>query len=376
MNQPVVVVGNGVAGHACATRLADLGIPVTMVGPGIPHDRPPLSKRSLSSGRIPLLKDADKLAEKGVRHVDGLVTSVDLATRTLQVQPSDGGEPLTLAAPRLVWATGLRYPKPPVPGLDEHGHENATAVGMLALHEQIREPGKRVVVIGAGLIGTESAATLGQNHSVRLADMVDRPLARFLPPVTTAALAMLDTLGVPFLGECRIDGVEELADGTKVVRTSTHGDLECDVVVSAAGFRTSLLDGLAEDPRALAMPCDETLRVEGHDGFWAAGDCLTFPHPRWGRIGIPHWDHAHWSGKHVADVIAGADAPYLRDPYFFSDIASLRIQQVGYAPAAVEWADEDGLQVGRDADGRPACVLFMNAPARLREARELIADPS
>jgi NADPH-dependent 2,4-dienoyl-CoA reductase/sulfur reductase-like enzyme len=372
MTERVIVVGNGVAGHSCATRLAELGIPVTMIGPGLPHDRPPLSKRALATGRLPMLSDAERLAAKGVDHLDGLVTDVDLVTRRLVVSPTAGGDPVVIEAPLLVWATGLRYPKPPVPGLDDLGHENATGDGMLALHEQIREPGKRVVVIGAGLIGTETAATLGQNHAVTLLDMVDRPLARFLPPVTAGALGILGELGVPFHGECRIDGVERNGAGL-VVQTSTHGAIPCDVVVSAAGFRTSLPPQFVEDPRALAMPCDETLRVEGHEGLWAAGDCLTFPHPRWGRIGIPHWDHAHWSGRHAADAISGSTASYVRDPYFFSDIAHLRIQQVGFAPAAKTWSEESGLHVGRDEDGAVACVLFMNAPARLKEARGLLA---
>ena len=39
----IVVVGNGVAGYACAARLAERGVPVTLIGPGLPHDRPPLS---------------------------------------------------------------------------------------------------------------------------------------------------------------------------------------------------------------------------------------------------------------------------------------------------------------------------------------------
>jgi hypothetical protein len=75
----------------------------------------------------------------------------------------------------------------------------------------------------------------------------------------------------------------------------------------------------------------------------------------------------------VAESILGSTAPYVREPYFFSDIGSLRIQQVGRSDAAVEWHADEGLVVGRDSDGVPACVLLLNAPARLREARELVA---
>jgi hypothetical protein len=63
----------------------------------------------------------------------------------------------------------------------------------------------------------------------------------------------------------------------------------------------------------------------------------------------------------------------VRDPYFFSDIGPLRIQQVGLASGAVEWAEEDALLVGRDEYGAPACVLLIDAPARLGDARKLVA---
>jgi hypothetical protein len=76
----------------------------------------------------------------------------------------------------------------------------------------------------------------------------------------------------------------------------------------------------------------------------------------------------------VAESILGSTEPYVREPYFFSDIGPLRVQQVGVADAAIEWREDDGLVVGRDLNGAPACVLLINGPARLREARELIAS--
>jgi 3-phenylpropionate/trans-cinnamate dioxygenase ferredoxin reductase component len=372
MDTRVVVVGNGVSGFACAARLADHDVPVTMIGPGLPHDRPPLSKRALTTGRVPVLADAAKLAERGIEHLDGVVTSCDLDRRQLVVEPSHGGAPLALDAATLVWATGLRYPKPSIPGF-ERAEENTTATGLEALVRRLAEPGRRVVVVGAGLIGTETAATLAGAHDVVLLDMLDRPLARFLPQVAEAGRAALAALGVRFLGSCAIKRVD-FGASEAVVRTSTHGDIECDVVVSAAGFRTSLPPDLAgPDARALTLAGDEQLRVIGRDRVWACGDCVSFPHPRFGRIGIPHWDHALWSGRHVADSILGSPAPYARDPYFFSDIGPLRIQQVGLAGATLSWSYQDGLVVGCDERGAPACVLFLNAPARLLEARAMIA---
>ncbi len=373
MKDQVIVVGNGVSGYACAARLAERDAAVMMIGPGLPHDRPPLSKRALRTGRVPVLADAAQLAEQGIEHVDGVVTACDLDRRRLVVNCSTDGAPLEIEAPKLVWATGLRYPKAPVPGF-EQADENTTGAGLVSLARHLALPHRRVIVVGAGLIGTETAATLAAAHDVTLVDMLDRPLARLLPEVSDAAAAALDELGVGFLGSCKIDSASFDSEGA-VVHMSTHGDLRFDVVVSAAGFRSSLLPELAgPDARALTLPADERLRVIGRERLWACGDCVSFPHPRWGRIAIPHWDHALWSGRHAADSILGSTAPYTREPYFFSDVGPLRIQQVGLSDAAVDWHDEDGLVVGRDPGGAPACVLLLNAPARLREARELVAS--
>ena len=73
-------------------------------------------------------------------------------------------------------------------------------------------------------------------------------------------------------------------------------------------------------------------------------------------------------------LICGSSTAYVREPYFFSDIGGLRIQQVGVATAAVEWSDDGGLAIGLDSAGEPACVVLLNSPARLREARELLAN--
>ena len=376
MNESVVVVGNGVSGYACAARLADNGTDVTLLGPGLPHDRPPLSKRAIATGKVPYLADAEKMASLGIRHIDGTVTHTDLSLRTLTVEPSDRSDTIQISAPRLVWATGFAYPFPPVPGIPEIAHQNSTADGLITLRDGLTEPGRRVLVVGAGLIGTETAATLAvAGHRVTLVDMLDRPLARLHPAAASAALSTLADLGVTFVGECRIDGAQKESSDI-VIETSTHGRLVGDVLVTAAGFRTSLPADLAPDGRSLTIDVDETLRVIGHDDLWACGDCITFPHPRWGRMAIPHWDHALHSGRHAADSILGSSEPYVRDPYYFSDIGPLRIQQVGRAEAAVEWSDEDGWTVGRDEAGHVAAVLFLNAPARLGEARTLLAQAS
>lgn len=371
--EEITVVGNGVAGWACAKRLGENSVPVTMIGPGLPHDRPPLSKRALTSGRIPWSTTPDGLAELGITHVDGIVSDVDFGDRVLTITAADGTV-TTRPFGRLVWATGFAFPRPPVPGLQsDRVHQNHEAVGTGRLHERLlAAPAQRVVVIGAGLIGTETAASAAvMGHTVTLLDMLPRPLARLPRIAGEAAFSTLTALGVTFHGDCRI--TEVLHDEeTSQIRTSTHGDITCETVIVAAGFGSSLPQPLAPQ-REISIDVDETLRVEGHSDVWACGDCITFPHPRWGRIAIPHWDNAFQSGRHAAESALGDESPYVREPYWFSDIGPLRMQLVGRAESADTWEDEDGLLVGRDTSGSIAAVLLINAPARLNEARERVA---
>ena len=95
---------------------------------------------------------------------------------------------------------------------------------------------------------------------------------------------------------------------------------------------------------------------------------------RFGPMRFPHWDAAIGTGEHVAGSIAGNGGPYERLPYWWSDIGPRRLAEVGFAGAAATWAEEDGLHVGRDTSGAPVCVLVVDAPRRLREARAIVQD--
>ena len=114
--------------------------------------------------------------------------------------------------------------------------------------------------------------------------------------------------------------------------------------------------------------------VPGHDRVYACGDLVLVPHARFGSMRFPHWDAAIGTGEHVADTIAGNGGRYERLPYWWSDIGPRRLAEVGSAAAVTSWAEEDGLHVGRDASGDPVCVLVVDAPRRLREARAIVQD--
>ena len=367
MKADVAIVGNGVAGTACAMRLAREGIRPLLIGPGLPVDRPPLSKSALVDGTPRLLSDAARLDERGIDRVDGHVRDADLAAGLLTVATESGET--TVDADHVVLATGLAYRAPPVPGLDR-ALVNANPHVFETLGPLLTSGPVDVVVVGAGLIGTESAASLAvAGHTVTLVDMLERPLDRLHDPLPELGRETLDELGVRFIGGVVIESAAEYE-----LRTVAHGKLEADVILVSTGGAPCAPPGLALGPAQLPLAVGDDMRVPGYERVYACGDLVLVPHARFGSMRFPHWDAAIGTGEQVAAAIAGDAGPYVRLPYWWSDIGPRRLAEVGFAGAVVSWAVEDGLRIGRDAAGAVVCALVVDGPRRLREARALVQD--
>ena len=198
-------------------------------------------------------------------------------------------------------------------------------------------------------------------------DLVERPLDKLHDPLPELAAATLDELGVRFVGGAAITGVR--ADGGQATVCYKDGELRADIVVASTGGRPAPLPGL--DVRG-PLEVDASLRLPGLGAAYAVGDAVVVPHVRFGPIVFPHWDMGIGTGEHAADAIAGVAGELDRLPYWWCDIGPRRIAEVGWAEAAVEWRDEDGLHVGRDAGGAIVCATVVDEPRRLREARALV----
>lgn len=367
MRAEVAIVGNGVAGYACAARLAKHGIRPLLIGRGLPVDRPPLTKAALADGEPRLLATAEKLAERGIDVLDAMVDEAELASRRLVA----GGE--EVEADAIVLATGLSYRPPPIPGLDV-AHVNATPGGMRRLAAALAGGPRTVAVLGGGLIGVETAATLaGQGHAVTVLDLLPRPFDRLHDPLPAIAEATLSELGIPFVGGASLEQIVSEENGHV---TSWHqgGSLTTEVVVAALGGRVVAPPGLADAGVCFDGPLEvgADLAVPGLSGVHAVGDLVRVPHARFGPIRFPHWDAAVGTGEQAADAIAGVAQPYERLPYWWSDIGPRRLAEVGWAGAVAVWVEEDGIHVGRDAAGAPVAALVVDEPRRLREARALV----
>jgi len=362
------IVGNGVGGYACAAKLARHGIRPLLIGRGLPVDRPPLTKSALVKGAPVLLSDEVRLAEHGIDRLDGDVVEADLDARLLRV----GSDATEVEADAIVLATGLRYGTPPILGI-EQAFVNANPASLEDVSRVLSAGARRIVVIGAGLIGTETAATLATaGHDVTVLEVLGRPLDRLHDPLPALGADALAATGARFHGGVAI--AELRRDGERVTIDCNLGELRADLVLAATGGAPFAPPGLADDTIQLPLEVDTALRVPGRERVHAVGDLIVVPHARFGSMRFPHWDMAIGTGEHAADAIAGMDGELDRLPYWWSDIGAHTFAEVGWAEAVVEWVDESGMYVGRDAAGEPVAALVVDDPRRLREARALVTE--
>jgi NADPH-dependent 2,4-dienoyl-CoA reductase/sulfur reductase-like enzyme len=361
----VAIVGNGVAGYSCAAKLARHGIRPLLIGPGLPVDRPPLTKNALAAGALRLLADEARLETLGIDRLDAMVDEADLGARRLVAGQTE------VEADAIVLATGLSYRPPRIPGL-EVAHVNATPRGMERLVEGLSGGPKRVVVVGAGLIGTETAATLAvAAHDVTALDVLPRPLDRLHEPLPALGAAALAGTGARFVGGAELTEVRR--ENGRATVCYKGGSLTADVVVAATGGRPYVPPGLGVEAAELPLSVDADCHVPGFERAHAVGDLILAPHARFGPIRFPHWEMAIATGERAADAIAGAGGELDGLPYWWTDIGPRTFAELGWADAAVEWAEDEGLHVGRDAAGEVVGVLVVDDPRGLRAARAMLA---
>jgi 3-phenylpropionate/trans-cinnamate dioxygenase ferredoxin reductase subunit len=226
-------------------------------------------------------------------------------------------------------------------------------------------------VIGGGLVGVETAFTLaGLGHDVTVVDVLERPVDRLHDPIPAIVGGWLDEAGISFVGASPVTEVVSGSDSAQVTVCYEGGSTAAELVVAATGGRRVAPPGLELGGGPIEVGHD--FAVPGHRGVYAVGDLVTIPHSRFGPIVFPQWDGAIGTGEAAADAIAGVVAPYERLPYWWSDLGTHRLAEVGWAGAVAAWGIEDGLHVGRASDGAVAAVLVVDEPRRLRDARTLV----
>jgi 3-phenylpropionate/trans-cinnamate dioxygenase ferredoxin reductase component len=381
----VVVVGASLAGLRTAQSLRSLGYEgrLTVVGEEshVPYDRPPLSKQVLSGEWQPeqaALAGDDELSKLGADLRLGVrATDLDIAGRTIGLH---GGERLGFDA--LVVATGASPRElPGTPGL-EGIHVLRTVDDCLSLRADL-DRASRVVVVGAGFIGSEVAATARRKGlDVTVLEALPVPLSRGLGPVLGPVVAGIHTdHGVDLRCGAAVAGLE----GEGRVERVVLGDgsvVEADVVVVGIGVipNTAWLEDSGLELRD-GVVCDERLAAIGATGVWAAGDIARWHNPLFDEeMRIEHWTNAVEQALAVASGIVGEPEPFAPVPYVWSDQYDSKIQVVGRPGPA----DEVEVPIGSfddrrfvalcHRDGRLTGAVGLDEPRRVMRFKRLLAS--
>jgi 3-phenylpropionate/trans-cinnamate dioxygenase ferredoxin reductase subunit len=358
MTSRIVVAGGSMGGLRAAEQLRAAGWTgtVTVVGdePHMPYNRPPLSKEVLA-GKAPFasLAFTPKAAADDVEWRLGTkVVAARLDERTVSLD--DGS---SLSYDGLVAATGMRPRRLRCPGPLAGRHTVRTLADAQGLREELTRPGARVVVVGAGFIGCEVAAT-AVGLGVREVTVVDPlPLPMVGPLGDLLARALLkrhEERGVRFRLGTGVAGFEG-GDRVTGVVLGDGSVLPADVVVESVGSVANVewLQDNGLDLTDGVLTCEQ-LRVGGRPEVVAVGDVARFPNARYDGVPrrVEHWSIPTDTAKHAAKVLvahltaAGTEsAPFAPLPTFWSDQHDFRLQSFG-APVL-------GLDDVRVLDGDP-----------------------
>ena len=384
----IAVVGASLAGLRAAETLRREGYDGRLVLVGaeshLPYDRPPLSKELLAGewepDQIALRKQPYDDLELDLR-LGRRATRLDAVERVVELD--GGGDRLEFDG--LVVATGAR-PRtlPGTPALDGI-FLLRTLDDCLAIRAHLeRRP--RVVVIGAGFIGSEVAATCrGRGLQVTVLEMLATPLERAVGSVVGDACGRLHRdHGVDLRCGVKVAGFEG-ADRVERVRLADGSTIDADLVVVGVGVvpETRWLEhsGLSLDD---GVVCDETCLAA--PGIVAAGDVARWPNPLFDgeRMRVEHWTNATEQGVAAARRLLvddpGAAETFAPVPFVWSDQYDVKIQVVGSIRGDDEVAVADGsldehrfvALFGRG--GRLVGALGFSRPRLVMQYRRLIAE--
>ena len=383
-----MVVGASLAGlRACETlRGGGFAGTITLVGAEaeMPYDRPPLSKKFLAgeweADRIRLRKP-DDVASLGLDLRLGVAASA-LRVDDRTVELADGGN---VTGDGVVIATGTtvrRLPgQPDWPGIVEL----RTLADSTVLRGRLG-PGARLVVVGAGFIGLEVAATArALGCEVTVLEGAPAPLTRALGRELGIAVASVHGRhGVDVRCGVGVAGFEGDERGVRGVVLTDGEVVTADVVVVGIGVRPAT-DWLADSGLLLddGVMCDASLRAA--PGIVAAGDCVRWPNGVFDDevMRIEHWTNAAEQGAAAATTLlaeaAGGEPPrYESVPFFWSDQFDSRVQFVGRAHGDDRTHVLAGDTGGAFAalygwNGRLRGVLGVSMPKMVMPFRALIA---
>lgn len=311
MSEPLVIIGNGMAAARLCEELAQRALgryAIAVIGEErqLAYNRILLSSvlAGDASGSDLALKPAAWWRDRGVTLCYGAaVTAVDLTAR--RVTLADGK---TLAFTKLVFATGSRPIRLPVPGAELNGVLTFRDLADVASIAKAGRRGARVVVVGGGLLGIEAAYGLAKTGAkVTLVHLMDRLMERQLDARAAAMLKRaVEAMGVEVLLEVATTRFTADDDGHVAGVAFKDGrTVAADMVVVAVGIKPNAdiaaAAGIAVN-RGIVV--DDHLATSAADVF-AIGECAEHRGICYGLV-----EPAHEQARLLAERLAGRNAEY------------------------------------------------------------------
>jgi 3-phenylpropionate/trans-cinnamate dioxygenase ferredoxin reductase component len=391
---PIVIVGAGIGGLRTAEALRANGYAGKLIVIGAethpPYSRPPLSK-DLLCGR----RSVEEILLRPMAALDPVewrlghpVVACSLSERSLLLANGD-----TLHFQGMAVAAGVRPRRLDLPGPVAGRHVLRQLDDALALRPLLG-PGVRLVVIGAGFIGCEVAASArGLGCDVTVVAPEDVPMQRPLGLELGRALQRrherhavrfrMGTGVVSLRGDDHVAGVE----------IGTGEILPCDVLIEAVGSIPNV-EWLDENGLDLTdgLVCDEHMRVEGRPEVVAVGDLARFPNALFGGTSqrVEHWNMPTETARRAAPALLAAlsgseppRSPFAPMPVFWTHQFEVRLQSfgdpgLGAADVRLLEGDfEDGpVVVGYYRDARLVGIVGTGGPKQLLPYRAQLLNES
>lgn len=247
---PIIIVGSGMAGYAVAREFRKLNpeheLVMICADDAINYAKPTLSNAYVAK-KAPeqiALGDAAKMsAQLNMRiETQTWVKAINAAEHTLTLEKD--GQTSEQAYSKLVLAVGANPIRLAISG---DGSDDIHVVNNLDHYKAFRanldaRADKRVVILGAGLIGCEFANDLqNTGHQVTVIDLAPQPLGRLLPPyVATAFQQNLEETGIQFVLGTTVDKVSKVENDDYLVTLANGQSIQADAVLSAVGLQSNL----------------------------------------------------------------------------------------------------------------------------------------
>lgn len=348
---PVLIVGAGHAGFQLAASLRQAGFaePIGLINDErhLPYQRPPLSKAYLKGGGggdSLMFRPQKFYRDQNIELIDDRAVAIDRAARKLLLASGDSHE-----YAHLVLATGARNRLIDIPNANLEAVRYLRTLDESEALRQRLVSGQRVVVIGAGFIGLEFAATArAKGLEVDVLELAPRVMARAVTAeISEFFQARHRSAGVRIHLGVQATSIE--GEGGKVtgISLSDGRHIPADLVVVGVGVLPNVeLAAESGLPVASGIIVDEHL-LTSDPNISAIGDCALYASLRFGgSLRLESVQNATDHAKCVAARLTGDAKPYDGSPWFWSDQGSDKLQiaglTTGYDHVALRSNPEEG----------------------------------